>query len=82
MTLLHLVSILLDYELPRYPIIAIDGSDDIRSFGKMLDVIHAGGGKTKWKMAEDVFSWWMEEETIKGQMSLFDITEWKNVNET
>lgn len=34
MTLLHLVSILLDYELPRYPIIAIDGSDDIRSFGK------------------------------------------------
>ena len=54
----------------------------IRSFGKMLDVIHAGGGKTKWKTAEDVFSWWMEEETIKGQMSLFDITEWKNVNET
>ena len=34
LTLLHLVSILLDYELPRYPIIAIDGSDDIRSFGK------------------------------------------------
>ena len=34
MTLLHLVSILLDYELPRYPVIAIDGSDDIRSFGK------------------------------------------------
>ena len=45
-------------------------------FGKMLDAIHAGGGKTKWKTAEDVFSWWMEEKTIEGQMSLFDRTEW------
>ena len=53
----------------------------IRSFGKMLDVIHAGGGKTKWKTAEDVFSWWMEEETIEGQISLFDIPEWIAVNE-
>ena len=52
----------------------------MRSFGKMLDVIHAGGGKTKWKTAEDVFSWWMEEETIEGQMSLFDMPEWKNEN--
>lgn len=40
--------------------------------------IHAGGGKTKWKTAEDVYSWWMEEE----QISLFDMPEWKNVNET
>ena len=54
----------------------------IRAFGKMLEAIHASGVKTKWKTAGDVFSWWMEEETIKGQMSLFDITEWKNVNET
>ena len=52
----------------------------IRSFGKMLDVIHAGGGKTKWKTAEDVFSWWMEEEIIKGQMSLFDMPEWLGNN--
>ena len=28
------------------------------------------------------FSWWMEEETIEGQMSLFDMPEWKNENET
>ena len=54
----------------------------IRSFGKMLDVIHAGGGKTKWKTAEEVFSWWMEEETIEGQMSLFDMPEWTNENKT
>ena len=42
----------------------------------------AGGGKTKVEDGGGCFSWWMEEETIKGQMSLFDITEWKNVNET
>ena len=46
----------------------------------MLDVIHAGGGKTKWKTAEAVFSWWMEEENIEGQMSLFDMPEWKIEN--
>ena len=28
----------------------------IRAFGKMLDVIQAGGGETKWRTAEDVFS--------------------------
>ena len=54
----------------------------IRSFGKMLDAIHAGGGKTKWKTAEDVFSWWMEEETIEGQMCLIDMPEWKIENKT
>ena len=54
----------------------------IRSFGKMLDAIHAGGGKTKWKTAEDVFSWWMEAEIIEGQMSLFDMPEWTNENKT
>lgn len=43
----------------------------IRSFGKILDAIHAGGGKTA-----AVFSWWMEEETIEGQISLFDRIEW------
>lgn len=48
----------------------------------MLDAIHAGGGKTKWKTAEDVFSWWMEAEIIEGQMSLFDMPEWTNENKT
>ena len=47
----------------------------------MLDVIHAGGGKTKWRTPEDVFSWWMEEETIEGQISLSDMEEWIAVNE-
>ena len=54
----------------------------IRAFGKMLEAIHAGGGKTKWKTAGDVFSWWMEENTIEGQISLFDLPEWQAKNRT
>lgn len=54
----------------------------IRAFGKMLEAIHAGGGKTKWKTAEDVFSWWMEEDTIEGQLSLFDLPDWQGENGT
>ena len=54
----------------------------IRAFGKMLEAIHAGGGKTKWKTAGDVFSWWMEENTIEGQISLFDLPEWQGKNGT
>ena len=52
----------------------------IRAFGKMLDVIQAGGGGTKWRTAEDVFSWWMEEQNVEGQMSLFDREEWLGGN--
>ena len=48
----------------------------IRVFGKMLSAIYAGGGKTKWRTAEDVFSWWMEDKTIEGQIRLFNMPEW------
>lgn len=54
----------------------------IRAFGKMLEVIHASGVKTKWKTPSDVFSWWMEEDTIEGQISLFGLPEWQGKNET
>ena len=54
----------------------------IRAFGKMLEAIHASGVKTKWKTAGDVFSWWMEEDIIEGQISLFDLPEWQGKNET
>lgn len=47
----------------------------------MLEAIHAGRGKTKWETAGDVFSWWMEDQNVEGQMSLSDITEWTVVNE-
>lgn len=52
----------------------------IRAFGKMLEAIRAGGRKTKWKTAGDVFVWWMENQNVEGQMSLSDITEWIGVN--
>ena len=54
----------------------------IRAFGKMLETIHASGVKTKWKTAGDVFSWWMEEDIIEGQISLFDLSEWQGKDET
>lgn len=53
----------------------------IRSFGKMLEVYRANQVPTKWKTAEDVFSWWMEEEGVEGQMSLMDFEDWRNENE-
>lgn len=46
-----------------------------RAFGKMLDVIHASGKPTKWKTAEDVFAWWMEDENVEGQMDIYDYPE-------
>ena len=52
----------------------------IRAFGRMLDVIHAEGISTKWKTAGDVFSWWMEDEQIEGQMSLADFEDWMQEN--
>lgn len=53
----------------------------LQAFGRMLDVIHAEGISTKWKTAGDVFSWWMEDEQIEGQMSLDDLEDWKHGNE-
>lgn len=53
----------------------------IRSFGKMLEVYRANQVPTKWKTAEDVFSWWMEEDGVEGQMSLMDFEDWRNENE-
>lgn len=52
-----------------------------KAFGRMLDVIHECGGKTKWRTAEEVFSWWMEDFQVEGQMSLTDFEEWRSGNE-
>lgn len=43
----------------------------IRAFDKMLEAIPKSK-KTKWKSGEDVFLWWMEDESIPGQMKLED----------
>lgn len=45
------------------------------AFARMLDAIHAEGRKTRWKNAEDVFAWWMEDDNIPGQMSIDDFPE-------
>lgn len=52
----------------------------IRAFGQMLDEIHIRGIETKWKSAQEVFSWWMEEDVIEGQIKLEDLAEWKAEN--
>ena len=52
----------------------------LQAFGRMLDAVHSVGITTKWKTAEDVFLWWMEDEQIEGQMSLADFEDWKQGN--
>ena len=43
----------------------------IRSFDKMLEVNQS---KTyTWKTGQDVFDWWVQEPSIPGQISLFDL---------
>lgn len=53
----------------------------LRAFEKMLEGIHAEGRQTKWKTAADVFSWWMEEEVVEGQICLSDLEQWQSDNE-
>lgn len=44
----------------------------IRAFGKMLEVRKAKGlNCSTWEDGRDVFSWWMEEKVLPGQMELF-----------
>ena len=52
-----------------------------RAFEKMLRAIHEGGGTTKWRNAEEVFSWWMEDFQVEGQIRLTDFEEWRTENE-
>lgn len=42
----------------------------VRAFQKMLDIRKVKGLTGKWKNGEEVFSWWMEDESIPGQMKI------------
>ena len=42
----------------------------INAFKRMLEEMWKAGIQTRWKNANEVFSWWMEEESIAGQISL------------
>ncbi len=44
----------------------------IRAFGKMLEAIHGTRGITRWKTGYDVFSWWMKDSNVPGQISFGD----------
>ena len=48
-----------------------------RAFEKMLRVrsVRSLRADSGWKSAEEVFSWWMEDDNIEGQISIFDDTE-------
>ena len=45
----------------------------IRAFDKMIRIREARGLETRWRSGEEVFVWWMEDQNIKGQMTLYDI---------
>lgn len=44
----------------------------LHAFERMLEERKRRGKKCKWKTAEEVFLWWMEDDNIPGQMSIDD----------
>lgn len=46
----------------------------IRAFEKMLEAMRNDGtGRIpRWKNGEEVFSWWMEDDTLPGQLNFED----------
>ena len=42
------------------------------AFCKMIEERKRRGKETKWKTAEEVFHWWMEDGVLPGQMNLFE----------
>ena len=42
----------------------------IRAFEKMLEIRTQKGLKHKWKNAQEVFLWWMEDKNVPGQMEM------------
>lgn len=45
----------------------------LHAFDKMLANINSKGKLTRWKTADEVFSWWIEDPNIKGQLSFEDV---------
>lgn len=46
-----------------------------KAFERMLEELKKTRKSVKWKNAEEVFLWWMEDENISGQMSFLDFPE-------
>lgn len=51
-----------------------------RAFAVLYGQIQAKKIPTKWKSAEDIFYWWMEDNNTEGQISLMDLEEWGRYN--
>lgn len=45
----------------------------LHAFGRMLTALKDRGKNPRWKNANEVFAWWMEDDNIPGQMSLEDM---------
>lgn len=50
----------------------------IRAFDRLIKKRKERGMVCKWETGEDVFRWWTQDDTIKGQIT---ISEWLNENE-
>ena len=50
----------------------------IRAFDRLIKKRKERGMVCKWETGEDVFRWWTQDDTIKGQIT---IAEWLNVKE-
>lgn len=42
----------------------------IRAFGRMLEARRKNGKESKWRNAEEVFLWWMEDDGVPGQIEM------------
>lgn len=47
----------------------------LHAFERMLQERRRRGKESKWKTAEEVFLWWMEDDNIPGQMNIEDFPE-------
>lgn len=43
----------------------------IHAFDRMIEIRKSKGIYCEWKSGEDVFSWWMEDKNIEGQLDIF-----------
>ena len=57
------------YDFPRYKQMYI------KAFDRMLQVREAKGLRTEWKRGEEVFLWWMEDDSVPGQMDFENFPE-------
>lgn len=48
----------------------------ISAFDRMIEQRKLKGLESQWKNGNEVFSWWMEDENIEGQMQLSDFIEY------